>query len=276
MEPGKSNVIKGVIMKEAQQQANVAVMIDCDNVPPDIVDFVMPFAAQAGRVTMRRGYGNQTTLSGSWHRALAREVIVPCLQHQYAPKKNTTDIALALEAFEALLDGRADTFVLVTSDSDFVCLCRKLRERGATVYVVGDAKTPHSLRKICDRFLEAASDKPKPPAVIQGKKPAPPTPQPVAKQVAKKATTKTTGPKPKIFPPFFLDVVSGLASVSPDGKVPLNALGQHLSKSHPGFTTSKYGHAKLSTMVSGYGGLKLHKDGGSSSVSLVSMGARSG
>ncbi len=253
-------------MKDAQQQAKVAVMIDCDNVAPDIVDFVMPIASQAGRVTIRRGYGNQTTLSGVWHQVLAREVFVPCLQHQYAPKKNTTDIALALEAFEVLLDGRADTFVLVTSDSDFVCLCRKLRERGATVYVVGDAKTPPPLRKICDRFLEATSNKPTPPAVTQVKKPAPPVPQPPAEKAAK----KTTGPQPKSCPQFFFDEVRRLASESPNGKVPLTALGQHLSKSHPGFTTSKYGHAKLSTMVNGYDQLKLHKEGGNSSVSVVS------
>ncbi|WP_313461302.1 NYN domain-containing protein [Stenotrophomonas sp.] len=259
-------MIKGVIMKDAQQQARVAVMIDCDNVPPDIVDFVMPVATQAGLVTMRRGYGNQATLNGTWSQVLAREVFAPCLQFQHASKKNTSDIALALEALEALLDGRADTFVLVTSDSDFVCLCRKLRERGATVYVVGDAKTPLPLRKVCDRFLEATSSKTKPSAVTQAKKPAPPMPQPAAKKAAKKAT----GPQPKSCPQFFFDEVSKLAAASPNGKVPLNALGQHLSKSHPGFTTSKYGHAKLSTMVNGYGKLKLHKEGGSSSVSLVS------
>ena len=41
-----------------------------------------------------------------------------------------------LDAQEALFDGRADTFCLVTSDSDFAYLCRKLRERGATVHIV--------------------------------------------------------------------------------------------------------------------------------------------
>lgn len=256
-------------MKDAQQQATVAVMIDCDNVPPDIVDFVMPIASQAGRVTIRRGYGNKATFCGKgrWSEVLAREVFTPCLQFQHVSKKNTSDIALALEALEALLDGRANTFVLVTSDSDFVCLCRKLRERGATVYVVGDTQTPPPLRKICDRFLEATSKKPKPPAVTQVKKP---TPQPATKNVAKRATKKATGPQPKSFPQFVLDEVSKLAATSPNGKVPLNALGQHLSKSRPGFSTSTYGHAKLSTMVNGYGQLKLHKEGGGSSVSLVS------
>lgn len=47
--------------------------------------------------------------------------------------KNTADIGLALAALEGLFDARADTFCLVTSDSDFAYLCRKLRERGAAV-----------------------------------------------------------------------------------------------------------------------------------------------
>lgn len=124
------------------QESTVAVMIDCDNVAPEIVDFALLMAAQAGRVTLRRGYGNRTTLGNSWQEALVRQAFTPCLQFQYAAKKNTSDIALALDALEALFDQRADIFCLVTSDSDFAYLCRKLRERGATVLIVGEAKPP--------------------------------------------------------------------------------------------------------------------------------------
>lgn len=42
----------------------------------------------------------------------------------------------------------------MTSDSDFSYLCRKLHERGATVYIVGKHKTPDSLRNASDQFLE--------------------------------------------------------------------------------------------------------------------------
>ena len=71
-----------------------------------------------------------------------RLAFTPRLQYQYASEKNTADIALALDAMEALFDRRADTFCVVTSDSDFAYLCRKLRERDATVYIVGETKTP--------------------------------------------------------------------------------------------------------------------------------------
>lgn len=92
----------------------------------------------------------------------------PCLQYQYAAGKNTADIALALDAVEALFDQRADTFCLVTSDSDFAYLCRKLRERGATVYIVGEAKTPDALRNASDQFFEWLP--PSPPLTRQGRR----------------------------------------------------------------------------------------------------------
>ena len=64
------------------------------------------------------------------------------------------ELRSALDALEALFDRRADTFCLVTSDSDFAGLCRKLRERGATVHVIGEAKTPEALRNASDQFFE--------------------------------------------------------------------------------------------------------------------------
>jgi uncharacterized protein (TIGR00288 family) len=94
------------------------------------------------------------TLANKWQDTLVRLAFTPCLQYQYAPGKNTSDIALALDALEALFDQRADTFCIVTSDSDFAYLCRKLRERGATVCIVGEAKTPDALRNASDQFFE--------------------------------------------------------------------------------------------------------------------------
>lgn len=114
-------------------EARVAVLVDCDNTSPEVLEFALRLVAQFGRVVLRRGYGNHAALANKWQEALVRLAFTPCLQYQYASGKNTSDIALALDAVEALFDERADTFCLVTSDSDFAYLCRKLRERGATV-----------------------------------------------------------------------------------------------------------------------------------------------
>ena len=143
-------------------EIRVAVLVDCDNTTPDILEYALRVVAQFGRVVLRRGYGNHTTLANKWQEALVRLAFTPCLQYQYAPGKNTADIALALDAMEAMFDLRADNFCLVTSDSDFAYLCRKLRERGATVCIVGEAKTPDALRNASDQFFEWIPTQPVP------------------------------------------------------------------------------------------------------------------
>ena len=137
-----------------EHDSRVAVLVDCDNTTPEILEYALRVVAQFGRVVLRRGYGNHSTLASKWQEALVRLAFTPCLQYQYAAGKNTSDIALALDAVEALFDRRADTFCLVTSDSDFAYLCRKLRERGATVHIVGEAKSPDALRNASDQFFE--------------------------------------------------------------------------------------------------------------------------
>ena len=159
----------------AGADARVAVLVDCDNIKPEALDFALRMVAQFGRVVLRRGYGNHATLANKWQEALVRLAFTPCLQYQYAAGKNTSDIALALDAMEALFDQRADTFCLVTSDSDFAYLCRKLRERGATVHIVGEAKTPDALRNASDQFFEWTPSEPVATAGSAATVTAPPT-----------------------------------------------------------------------------------------------------
>jgi uncharacterized protein (TIGR00288 family) len=162
-------------------ESRVAVLVDCDNTSPEVLEHALKVVAQFGRVVLRRGYGNHGTLANKWQEALVRLAFTPCLQYQYASGKNTSDIALALDALEALFDDRADTFCLVTSDSDFAYLCRKLRERGATVHIVGEAKSPDALRNASDQFFEwvkpASTPEPSPQARHRRRSPLTPNPQ---------------------------------------------------------------------------------------------------
>ena len=44
-------------------ETRVAVLVDCDNVTPEILEYALRVIAQFGRVVLRRGYGNHTTLA---------------------------------------------------------------------------------------------------------------------------------------------------------------------------------------------------------------------
>lgn len=230
---------------------NVAVLVDCENAQPTVIGEAMQLASTLGRVALRRGYGNHTALASKWQDALVRHGFAPCMQFQYVAGKNTADIALALDALEMLLDRRADRFVIVTSDSDFVGLCRKLQERGASVHVFGEAKTPAALRHACERFHESAP-------------PAPPeaAPAPAAAVAAVKRR-----------PRFVVEAVRSLALSSPDGRVDLGALGNHLRAAHAGFSHAAYGHKNLRTMLEAYDLLRMHQtEGGHCRVGLASEG----
>lgn len=229
-------------------EARVAVLVDCDNTSPEILEYALRVVAQFGRVVLRRGYGNHTTLANKWQEALVRLAFTPCLQYQYASGKNTSDIALALDAVEAMFDGRADTFCLVTSDSDFAYLCRKLRERGATVHIVGEEKTPDALRNASDQFFEWQRS----------------TPTDIAKPALEKEPPKVSVAKPedsradavkhaaKLRPMFVVEAVSLLAADTPEGKVPVSALGSYLKRTNPAFSPKTYGHSGLIDMIKTY------------------------
>lgn len=140
-----------------------------------------------------------------------------------------------------MFDGRAETFCLVTSDSDFAYLCRKLRERGATVHIVGETKTPDALRNASDQFFEwqapdtaTSSGEPKPEA---------------AKSVKRR-------------PRSLIAAVTLLAANTSEGRVGLGALGQYLKRTDPAFSPKAFGHSGLLDMVQTYTDLVTVKDGG--------------
>lgn len=245
---------------DAGANARVAVLVDCDNTTPEILEHALRVVAQFGRVVLRRGYGNHTTLANKWQEALVRLAFTPCLQYQYAPGKNTADIALALDAMEAMFDGRAETFCIVTSDSDFAYLCRKLRERGATVHIVGEAKTPDALRNASDQFFEwkPAESAASPTSPTRPASPAP-------------------APKPKLRPKSVVSAVSLLAADTPDGRVHVGALGSYLRRTDPAFSPQTYGHSGLLSMLKTYDLLGLRQEvGGHWTVALIASKDASG
>jgi len=244
-------------MQPESRESRVAVLVDCDNVTPDIVDHALRFVAKFGRVVVRRGYGNSGTLGGGrWQAKLVEQAFTPCLQYQYASGKNSADIALALDAMEMLFDEIVDTFCLVTSDSDFAHLSRKLRERGALVCIVGEEKTPSALRNASDHFSEW--------------KPEPPAPASTAIASAELTTAPGAAAKPsehvakpaKQRPMFVVRAVSDMAADSAEGKVPLSALGNYLRRTDPAFSPDRYGYSGLLEMLKTYDLLKLSQESG--------------
>ena len=225
------------------QEGRVAVLVDCENTSPEILEYALRVVARLGRVVVRRGYGNYAALANRWQETLVRLAFTPRLQYQYASGKNTSDIALALDALEDLFDDRAETFCLVTSDSDFACLCRKLRERGSRVCIVGEKKTPDALRNAGDQFYEYQP------------------PQPESAKTQPSIVNKR-------FSKALVDAVSLLAADGSENWVGLSALGSYMRRTDPGFSPQQFGHSGLLKMISTYPELDTRQNGGTHWVQL--------
>lgn len=237
----------------------VAVLVDCDNTTPDALAFALRKIAQFGRIVVRRGYGNHNTLTAKWRESLLTHAFSPQLQFQYAAGKNTADIALALDAVELLFDNRADIFCIVTSDSDFAYLCRKLRERGARVYIVGEKKTPEALRNASDEFfeLELLRKEPRPPGDHRG-----------AAAAAPGVHHPATGPADRVDLADLADLAADVADLmasSAEGRVNVSSVGNYLKRADPGFDPKRYGFGRLLDLLQAIAavrpGMEVIKDG---------------
>lgn len=52
------------------QEGRVAVLVDCENTSPEILEYALRVVARLGRVVVRRGYGNHAALAISGRRRL--------------------------------------------------------------------------------------------------------------------------------------------------------------------------------------------------------------
>ena len=139
--------------------ANVAVLIDYENVGLDAIQHLLDQLSDVGRVIIRRAYGDWSVQRGKQDQLLELGIEPIHQYHSNKSGKNSSDIRLAIEAVDLLYNSPIDTFVIVSSDSDFVPLVGKLRSSGKSVIVAGrrEATSP-TLIKSCDRyiFLDAA------------------------------------------------------------------------------------------------------------------------
>ncbi|MXY45502.1 MAG: NYN domain-containing protein [Chloroflexi bacterium] len=148
---------------ETLVDSNLAVLIDYENVGLDAIQRLLDQLSDVGRVIIRRAYGDWSVQRNKQDQLLELGIEPIHQYHSNKSGKNSSDIRLAIEAIDLLYNNPIDTFVIVSSDSDFVPLVGKLRSSGKSVIVAGrrEATSP-TLIKSCDRyiFLDTAEKQP--------------------------------------------------------------------------------------------------------------------
>lgn len=211
----------------------IAVMIDADNTRPSYANEVLSEVAKYGNPTIRRVYGDWTNPHlNQWARKLNHLGLRAMHQNAYTSGKNSTDLALVIDAMDLLYDGNVEAFALVTSDSDFTSLAHRLRESGKAVYVLGENKAPESLRNACDKFIDLA----------------------VVTEADDRDEEEDTDLPGSETPSINLQsaLTRAINAVSDDdGWALLGALGNQLIRTHPSFDARNFAGpgARLSTLV---------------------------
>ena len=235
----------------------IAVMIDADNTRAAYANEVLSEVAKYGNPTIRRVYGDWTNPHLSrWARIINSLGLRAMHQNAFTSGKNSTDLALVIDAMDLLYDGNVEAFALVTSDSDFTSLAHRLRESGKTVYVLGENKAPESLRNACDKFIDLAV---------------------VAETQVDDDTDDAddAGGEAEETPSVTINLQSALVralnAVSDDeGWATLPALGNQLIRTHPSFDARNFAGpgARLSTLVTAQPYLETSGSGNAMRVRL--------
>jgi len=131
----------------------VAALVDFENVGLDSIQWLFDQISDVGRIIVKRAYADWSS-AGNKRDQLLELGIEPIQQFHSGPKgKNSSDIRLAIDAVDLLHQSPVDTFVIVSSDSDFIPLVNKLRAAGKTVIGAGrKATAPRTLVISCDKY----------------------------------------------------------------------------------------------------------------------------
>ena len=116
----------------------LALLIDCDNISANCAEEIFDKAKQHGQITIKRAYGDwNSAYTKGWVEMCRKFALRPV--HQFGvPGKNSTDMALIIDAMDILYmyaHHNVDAVCICSSDRDYVPLVIRIKESG--LFVIG-------------------------------------------------------------------------------------------------------------------------------------------
>ena len=209
----------------------IALLVDGDNAQSKMMDLVLEEASKYGKVTIRRVYGDWTTQHmNHWKGQLNDMAFNPIQKFSYTTGKNSTDSALIIDAMDILHAGLVDGFCIVSSDSDYTGLAKRIREAGIFVMGIGEQKTPGAFVKSCEIFTYVENLEPK------------------AELPEKKEAEKKKKEKPSMSIKLINKAYD--MSINESNEAYISTLGINLRKLDPSFDVRTYGCKTLTQFFS--------------------------
>jgi hypothetical protein len=252
--------------EEIRERPRLAVLIDGDNVSYTVIQQVLAEAAKYGLVVIKRVYGDwsQQNMEG-WRKV--NEMYAFSAQHQFRiAGKNSTDVALIIDAMDLLYTENLQGFVLVSSDRDYTRLALRLVEKGKFVLGIGRRDTRKALQNACTKFAHIENIAPQAQQLSQAGKPS--APNHATKTVARAPDEETREQPERPLPTLLTEAWEAAAGGSEDGWVTLSAVGDQLSVLSPGFDPRSYGKRQLSKLVEESGLFEVRRKGDSDTAPI--------
>ncbi|MCC8146492.1 MAG: NYN domain-containing protein [Bacteroidales bacterium] len=219
---------------------NIAVLIDGDNAQAKLMKEILEEVSKYGKATIRRIYGDWTIPQmNSWKNIVNEYSINPVQKFNYTVGKNSTDSALIIDAMDILHSGNVEGFCIVSSDSDYTGLAKRIREQGLFVMGIGEKKTPSAFVQSCDIFTytENLTDD-KSDAGHKGNSEAQGKPDELSETDGKTDTTD------------YLKVIDKAFTISAkdDDEALISTIGANIHKIDPSFDPRTYGFGTLTKL----------------------------
>lgn len=133
---------------------NMALFIDGDNVNKSTFQENFDEIKLKGRMCIKRIYFDfNIKLDDRWKNIILSNGI-ESISVTNLPGKNSTDIRLMLDMIKEYYSNPIiDTYLIMSSDSDFYHIATFLRSCGKKVICYGESHTPPMLKNVCDEFV---------------------------------------------------------------------------------------------------------------------------
>lgn len=211
---------------------NIAVLIDGDNAQPKLLKEILEEVSKYGKATIRRIYGDWTNVQmNGWKDIINQFSVSPVQKFSYTTGKNSTDSSMIIDAMDILHGKNIDGFCIVSSDSDYTGLAKRIREEGLFVMGIGEKKTPNAFVQSCEIFTYCENLIPEEPVKeIKG-----------TAKARKENISKTTSKK------TYLRTIDKAFEISTkeEPEAYISQIGVNLRKIDPSFDPRTYGFKNL-------------------------------
>ncbi len=207
--------------------STVMLFIDADNVSASVIEqAIARVLADHGAVHVRRAHC--TAEAAVNHQQLFKRLSIRPIVN-LATGKNSTDIALAVDAIDLVAAERPQVVVIVSSDSDFAPLVIRLREKGCRVLGIGQmGKTGEDSRGVYDGFVDLEHVKARPAARVAPAKTA--APRTRAQPVRARALAPAAPPPQIVVPAEVLSILQAVPALRSGAAMQLNEVGEGLRR----------------------------------------------